>query len=529
MTALTRVHRNADGELLPFQGTIGLEKESLRVTPEGRLAQTPHPRALGSTLTHPAITTDYSEALIELITPPFADARETLGYLEDLHAFVYAHINNERLWATSMPCVVNDDARIPVAQYGPSHRGRMKTIYRVGLGHRYGRKMQVIAGVHFNYAPPASLFEALARLDGHSRVERAWRDERWMGLIRNLLRFGWIVPYLFGASPAVCNSFVEGHGATLEPFDAVTSHLPYATSLRMGDIGYTNRIEADTGIKACYDDLTRYTASLRCAIETPSPRWHAIGLRDEHGEWRQLNDHILQIENEYYASVRPKQPLRGLERPVDALDARGIAYVELRSLDVNAQHPLGIDETTLRFIETLAFGCLLWDSPPLGSAGMREVDRNLLRVAHEGRRPDLALERDGTEVPLRQWSRELLSALRPIACALDRGIPGDPYRRALAEQWGKVEDPQLTPSARMLEDMRARDESFFEHALRLSAQHSNAFRHHGPLPRAAELEHLAAASLAEQARLDATIAGRFEDFLAEYFAGRLGANDSSSH
>jgi len=510
------------GEHLPPQmlrGRIGLEKETLRVQAAGSIAQTPHPSALGSALTHPYITTDYSEALLELVTPPFDDVRETLGFLQDLQAFAAARVGDELLWATSMPCVINGEESIPVAQYGRSNAGRMKTVYRIGLGHRYGRLMQVIAGVHFNYSPQPSLWPVLADLQGESD-SREYRDRMMMGLIRNLLRFGWMVPYLFGASPAVCNSFVDGRGAKLDDFDDDSSYLPFSTSLRMGDIGYTNRKEADTGIKANYNSLAEYVESLRCAITTASPEWARIGVKVD-GEYRQLNANILQIENEYYSSVRPKQPLERFEKPTDALESRGVAYVELRSVDVNAQHPLGVDESQLRFLEALCLTALLLPSAPLSAAAMADIDANLLEVAHRGREPGLALRCERGPMPLQDLAREILALMRPVAAVLDQGLPGDPYRRSLSEQWGKVEQPALTPSARMLEDMMAREEGFYRYARRLSEQHRESFRSNSPLPREAELVELAQHSLTEQAAMEASDRYDFESFLQRYFDGSL--------
>jgi len=140
-------------------GRKGVEKESLRVEPSGALAQTMHPRLLGSALTNEHITTDYSESLIELVTPAFTTSWELLQYLLDLHQFVYRHLGDELLWATSMPGAIERDEDIPIAQFGSSHVGQMKTIYRRGLGLRYGRMMQAISGVHFNYSFPLSFWK----------------------------------------------------------------------------------------------------------------------------------------------------------------------------------------------------------------------------------------------------------------------------------------------------------------------------------------------------------------------------------
>ena len=203
---LARLASEADIKLLR-DARFGLEKESLRVSATGGMALTPHPTALGSALTHPDITTDYSEALIEFITPPLPGVADALDYLADLQAYVYHRLDNEILWATSMPCVLSGDHNIPVARYGTSNAGRMKHVYRVGLGNRYGRVMQVIAGVHFNWSFADDLWPAYRLIEGRVCGLRDFRDQRYMAQIRNLQRFGWLIPYLFGASPAVCKSF----------------------------------------------------------------------------------------------------------------------------------------------------------------------------------------------------------------------------------------------------------------------------------------------------------------------------------
>jgi len=334
---------NSDIRKVLQQRQVGLEKESLRVAVNGGIAQTAHPAALGSALTHPSITTDYSEALLEFVTPPFHHFCDTLGFLDDTHRYVYSQLDNEILWASSMPCVVEGDASIPIAQYGSSNAGLMKTAYRRGLGHRYGRMMQAIAGVHFNYSYPEAFWEMLQTVVGNQEDLQTFISESYIGMVRNLQRYGWLVPYLFGASPAICASFLGASPTSLKKWREFSYYAPYATSLRMGDIGYQNDKEGEAGIRVNYNSLQGYVDSLQTAISTPYPEYAEIEMvRD--GEWQQLNSNTLQIENEYYSSVRPKQILQGEEKPSLALARRGVAYLELRSLDVNAYEPLGISE-----------------------------------------------------------------------------------------------------------------------------------------------------------------------------------------
>ena len=496
---------------------VGLEKEALRVTPDSVVAMTPHPIGLGSALTHPHITTDFSEALIELVTPALSRADAVLSFLRELHLFVCRQIGDERLWASSMPCVLGGGARIPLARYGTSNAGQMKTVYRRGLGNRYGRVMQVIAGVHFNFSVSEGLWSVFRHSDSDGRSETDIRSEHYMGMVRNLQRLGWLVPYLFGASPAVCKSFVQDATTDLAEFDAKTFYYPYATSLRMGDIGYQNRQEEGTGMKACYDSLDAYIRSLTWAIQTPCPQYESIGVK-VNGRYEQLNDHVLQIENEYYSTVRPKQLTEWMERPTLALRRRGVRYVELRSVDVNPFDPLGIDETTMHFLTLLMLYALLADSARIDARERRAIDRNQVAAAHNGRDPELRLECCRGPIGLRDWAELVLDAMVPIAEALDRGGSGV-YAASIAAQREKVAHADATPSARFLDAMRTSGEGFSACARSLTEQHRERLLAMAPDPeQEARLHHLAEESLARQARVEAADDIDFGEFLGRYFA-----------
>jgi glutamate--cysteine ligase len=522
LEALIHTLLSNDGSAFLANHLIGLEKESLRVAVDGTLSQRPHPPALGSALTHPFITTDYSEAMLELITPPMSGAGEALSMLCDIHKFVYDNIGDEILWSTSMPCVLAGETNIPIAEYGSSHAGVMKHIYRVGLGHRYGKVMQVISGVHFNYSVDENFWPFHAELLGWQGDLQAFINEAYMGMLRNLQRHGWIIPYLFGASPAVCKSFFGNKTVTMLEFDKGTWYEPYATSLRMSDIGYQNQKEESVGIKANYDSLQTYVDSLRCAIETPAPLWDVIGLKNPDGSYKQLNTNILQIENEYYSTVRPKQLLQGMEKPVNALQRRGIRYIELRSLDVNAFEPLGINESQLNFLELFLLASLLRESPPVSMDERAEIDSNLQLTALHGRDEKLRLRRNGDLVGLRDWLGELLSEMEPLAEMLDRRQAGQPYLAALHWQQQKVRDTAMTPSARMLEEMRENGESFYDFARRKSVEHHRYFDSRAiDARRVREFQSLSTKSIEEQRQREAADRGSFGQFLDNYFKDRL--------
>ncbi|MCH7880957.1 MAG: glutamate--cysteine ligase [Proteobacteria bacterium] len=514
---LSRLVDSGTGDLL-VSGQVGLEKESLRVMSDGNLAQTRHPRALGSSLTHPYITTDYSEALAEFITPPSDSIPAVLDFLRDTQCFVYENLGDEFLWATSMPCVVAGETSIPIAEYGSSNPGLMKTVYRRGLGHRYGRLMQIIAGVHFNYSFADAFWPAFQEIEKDSRPLQDFTADSYFALIRNLQRFGWLVPYLFGASPAVCKSFLGGAETNLDTFDASTYYEPYATSLRMGDIGYQNNKEAKTGVKVCYDNLDAYVTSLSQAIETPCPEYEKLGVVVK-GRYEQLNANILQIENEYYSTIRPKQIVDAFEKPVHALKQRGVRYVELRSIDVNAFEPLGINERQLRFLEAFLIFCQLHESPVIGAKEGEHIDRNELVAAHRGRDPRLLLYRGDEKILLRDWAREIISAMTGVCELLDKDLPGKPYSASLAAQQEKAQDADFTPSARMLEAMRREGEGFFHFALRKSQQHQAYFRSLDLDPERREMfNRLTGESLARQQTMEADNDESFSDYLQRYFS-----------
>ena len=498
-------------------GRKGVEKESLRVSPSGEIAQTRHPAALGAPLTNENSTTDFSEALIELVTPPFCESWELLQYLCDIHQFVYRHLEDELLWSTSMPCVFADDDSIPLAQFGASNVGRMKTVYRHGLGMRYGRTMQAISGVHFNYSFPAKLWGALQDVDRSKLPRQDYVSDQYFGVLRNYRRFGWLVLYLFGTSPAVSKGFFGGRKITLPSLDADTVYEPYGTSLRMSDIGYRNKNQATVSVSV--NSLGDYVRDLSTAISTPYPPYQKLGVKVD-GEYLQLNANILQIENEYYSFIRPKRIASSGERPTKALLRAGVEYVEVRALDVSAFDPVGVNQNKLRFLEAFLALCVLSSSEPISRDQQEALDANHLRVARRGREPGLTLNREGREVPMIEWARELLDAMQGVCEMLDHGEPSRPYQTALDQQRAKIDDVERTPSARLLAEMRQTGESFFHLAQRMSRMHKDYFLDLYP-PNERRLAEFAAAaqeSHEEQARIEAADKCDFDTYLAHYLA-----------
>ena len=477
----------------------GIEKESLRARPDGRLATTPHPAALGSPLTHANITTDFSESQLELITGARTSVDQTLEELTHIHQVVYRAIGDEVLWCASMPCNLPPDDEIPLGNYGRSNVGRAKTVYRMGLGYRYGRRMQTISGIHYNWSIPKR------------------SNEDYFALVRNFRRNAWLLFYLFGASPAVCESFVAGnarHG--LQRLAPGTLYLPHATSLRMGRLGYQSA--AQSSLSVSYNSLADYGASLYDALTTPYAAYEQIGLRGGNGDYRQLNTSLLQIENEFYSKIRVKRRIHPGERPLHALRERGVEYVEVRLMDLDPFSPIGITAPTCRFLDVFLLLCLLLESPPDTPAEIAAINRNQERVAARGREPGLVLERGERKPTLKEWGSELVAQCAPIAAKLDSRLGGAAYRDAVKSAASALEEPDSVPSARVLHAMqRNHENSFVRFVLAESLLHRGTLIN---LPLSAKVEEeyaaLARASAAKQRQIEAHDRIDFETYRQQY-------------
>ncbi len=497
----------------------GIEKECLRVTQEGCISRRPHPAALGSALTNPFITTDFSEALLEFITPKGQTIGDCLGTLETIHRFTLAHLDDQEiLWASSMPCPAGTKGEVPIANYGSSNIGRLKRLYRTGLSWRYDSLMQAIAGLHYNFSMPDAFWQPYQRMLGHQGALKDFRTERYLHLIRNFHRHSWLLLYLFGASPAAATSFVEGREHRLQRMATGTMYLPNATCLRMGRLGYQS--EAQRSLFVCYNDLPTYVECLQDAMQTPYPPYEDIGHQVD-GEHRQINVNLLQLENEFYSTIRPKRVARDGARPLDALVQDGIEYVELRTFDLNPFLPLGIDAEQIRFIDAFLLHCLLGESPQCDRAEFFEVAENILRVVEEGRDTSITLQRGGRAVRLADWGGEFLADMQHAAALIDR-FQGSGHVQSVVRQEEKLRDPSLTPSGMMVDAMQRDGSSFCEFSMAISKRHAQGLLGK-PLQEDERklMEKTAAESLVRQREIETAdaIGGKgFDEFLRDWNA-----------
>jgi glutamate--cysteine ligase len=433
-----------------------------------------------------------------------------LEELLQIHQFTYRALGDEMLWVSSMPCNLPADENIPVGRYGSSNVGRAKSVYRMGLAHRYGRRMQTISGIHYNWSLPEV------------------SSEQYFALIRNFRRHAFLLLYLFGASPAVCSSFVAGREHELKTLAQGTMYMPHGTSLRMGRLGYQS--EAQSSLAVSYNGLDGYAASLQQALTRPYPAYEAIGITNPGGEYNQLATSLLQIENEFYGTIRPKRVIRPGERPLHALRERGVEYVEVRLLDLNPFVPIGVTAQTARFLDVFLLHCLLSESPPDTPQEIAALGRNQHRTAAFGREPGLALERGAGQVLLAEWGAELLQAFAPVAAALDAAHQTTDYADSLRAAQALLQDPELLPSARVLAVMARDFDNSFIGFTRAQSQQAKAKLLALPFSAAqqARFALLGEQSVRDQQAIEAADALPFESYRQQYVSPeRLGLENTA--
>jgi glutamate--cysteine ligase len=315
----------------------------------------------------------------------------------------------------------------------------------------------------------------------------------------------------------VCKSFVRGRKHQLQQVgdDSHSLYAPHATSLRMGDLGYQS--DAQSSLVICYNNLDQYVRTLRSALDQPYPAYDEIGLKDEQGNYKQLNTALLQIENEFYSSIRPKRTAASGEAPLHALQEQGVEYIEVRCVDLNPLVPSGIDAETIRFLDTFLLFCLLQDSPETNNQEYARIPENNSRTVYHGRDPNIRLLQGEKEVALRDWGQSLLSAIAPVAERLDAAHQSNDYSAALANMQLRLDDDSTTPAAKLLSEMEANGETYYRMAMRKAREQQEHFCKRPPSAETmAKYARLAEESIRRQTEIEASDNLPFDDFLAAY-------------
>ncbi|MFO7788411.1 MAG: glutamate--cysteine ligase, partial [Halospina sp.] len=338
-----------------------------------------------------------------------------------------------------------------------------------------------------------------------------FRTQQYFWLIRNFRRQSWLLMYIFGASPALDTSFMNGSRSGLAPLGDRTLFQQGATSLRMSDLGYNN--QAQSSLDICFNRLETYTDTLDNAIHTTWPPYQKLGLfRD--GERIQINDSVLQIENEYYSAIRPKRTTESGEKPLHALQERGVEYVEVRCLDLDPFSAVGVTEDQLDFMDLFLLHCLVSDSPLIDDSECKSLDNAFQDVVRHGRDPGARFCFGAGAEPLAQAGHRILDRMEELAAVL----PGaERYRAVLATMRTRLDDPAQTPSGRLLSELGDGQDLVDWGLARATAQQAQV-RARAADDWDAHLATMARQSLADQKAVEDAESEDFETFLARYLA-----------
>lgn len=510
--------QNANSSALTFHR--GVEREALRVNhSDGRISHKPHPKTLGSALTHSSITTDYSESLMEFITQVHPSVEGVITELDNIHNLVNHELYklDESLWPASMPCYLENNEDVPIAYYGESNTGKLKRVYREGLSNRYGRIMQCIAGMHYNFSFDKDFWLFLENYKGKTSLtpeqKQDFQSESYFALIRNFRRSSWMLSLFFGASPAIDESFLPQKPSILNELEKHTWFGPKATSLRMSNLGYQNKAQAD--LYVCYNEVDTYINTVKKALQTPYQRYQDIGVKVD-GKYRQLNSNLLQIENEYYSDIRPKRVTQPGEHPSAALQARGVEYIEVRIMDLDPSSSIGMQSSTLYFIDVFLLYCMLRGDERLSMAECSQLRKMQQEIASHGRDLDMDFDFGQGPIKLRDKASSMLDELAIVADFLAEKTGNSAYQEAVKQQAEKLENEALLPSAKLLD--RCKTEDGFQNAMLTLSKEQQAKWMKQPLSDALihEFMEKTQQSLRDQDAIEAEDTVDFDTFLADY-------------
>lgn len=476
---MIKIFSKEDKSKLLLQGNFGIELESQRITLSGDLALTPHPSVFGDKVENHRITTDFSESQIEMITPPYKSVEEVYNSLKAIRNEVTKGIpKDELLWPLSMPPKLPNEDLIPIAKFSDSEEGRDREAYRNGLAVRYGKKMQMISGIHYNFSFSEGMIDYFYMQFGKGEEKPAFINEMYLAQARNFLRYRWILIYLFGASPSCDSSYYSVMAKERKEIQQccpdccgiIEDLNQHATSLRVGRFGYSSTLQRKYNV--LFNSLEEYVGKLEEMMATVSSEYSKLGII-KNGSKIQLNGNILQKESEFYSSIRLKQVANKEETQLAALSKRGIEYIEIRILDLNPFEIVGISTSQLRFLHVFMIFCLFQESALVTQDEFEEINSNHNVVALFGRKKNLTLRKynKGT-IDLREFGEEIFEKLIPIAELMNKGSVDGKYLYSVEKERKKLMDLSLLPSERMHREMKKRSESFLKFGIRQAVNNS---------------------------------------------------------
>ncbi|NFL34356.1 bifunctional glutamate--cysteine ligase GshA/glutathione synthetase GshB [Clostridium botulinum] len=402
-----------------LKANYGIEREMLRVNEEGKLSLKEHPKVFGDKINNPYITTDFSESQIEMITPVFDTVEEVHKFISSLYDIVSQEIGEEYLWPQSMPCLIPDGSEIPIAKYNEGSKGKEAKLYREKLIHKYGGKKQLISGIHYNFSFNEELIKVLYKEYGVKGTYKTFKNNIYLKVARNYLRYRWLIIYLLGASPVLHDTYMENNKNEFKEIGSDTLSNNKATSYRNGKYGYRNNIELFPN----YHSVDDYIESLKAFV----------------------NDGVIDSYKELYSQIRLKP--KNNDDFFNSLLDDGINYLEYRTIDVNPFEKSGIALDDLYFLQIFNIFLLLKEESDY-ETWQQEALENQNIISNFGQ-SNAELKRDGTSISKDKWALELLEEIKNLNSELKLG-----KENVIDSMIDKVNNSNLTYSYRILEKIK---------------------------------------------------------------------------
>lgn len=372
-----------------LKGNFGIEREGLRVLENGDLSYTPHPKVFGDKVLNPFITTDFSESQLECITPVLNTTREVFNYTNILYDICALEVGDEYIWPESMPCIISKDKDIPISEYGDSKKGAEARLYRENLLDKYGHKVQLISGIHYNFSFSEEMILKLYKNSNSSLSYRFYKDEIYLKIARNYLRYRWILIYLTGSTSIVQGSYDKDTCKYCKEVSKDTYSIDGAVSFRNSEVGYKNTID----LFPSYKSTDEYISSIKNFIK----------------------DGTIESHKEIYNAVRLKA--RDNVNFFDSLEKDGVDYLEYRSIDINPFIKGGIALEDLDFIQIFNL-FLLFEGESNYDKWQEEAQENQMTIAKYGLN-DIKLIKDGTKISKNKWALEIFEKISGICTMLN--------------------------------------------------------------------------------------------------------------
>ena len=403
-------------------GSFGIEWEGLRANSYGQLALTPHPEVFGDKLTNPLVTTDFSESQIEIITPTFDSLDDAFDVFSLLADIVNASLpKDEYMWFQSLPCILPDFDKIPIAQY--SSAGESSQKYREDLARKYGVKKQMISGVHFNFSFSQDTLQKLYHMPNSATSFREFKNSVYLKVARNYLRHCWLIIYLTGCSVGSHRTFSRDCLDLMDRSDGVGGYYSVrGPSFRNASCGYKNLKK----LYPSYRSVDEFTEDLQSYIDA--------------GDLSETKELYTQIR------LKPKDP----KDILNSLKEEGIEYIEIRTLDINPFYKCGLVRHDMEFLHFFLIYMLVKSESGYAD-WQKEAVINEELAAERAYDDSMRLLRDGEEVTLKSWAADVINEMYGMCEVL-----GIDDTHALDLMHDRVSDPELTYGRRLLEMIRER-------------------------------------------------------------------------